>query len=196
MLLSLAQWLQAYSPEFGFMRGFQYITFRAVMAALKMSLRPRTYLAARHRTSNVEAYNQLLLGIQLWNAGGTDNVRRALEAYKKAAALDPGCASAFAWAARAEFWIAEDSETGEALFEARRKALASADRAVAMSRPPCPGPGPSTSPTPIPPAEVVLGDAPYVSTAASGCDRASPLGGDRGPRRRRAGHAWSSDRCP
>jgi phospho-N-acetylmuramoyl-pentapeptide-transferase len=34
MLLSLAQWLQAVSPEFGFLRVFQYITFRAVMAAL------------------------------------------------------------------------------------------------------------------------------------------------------------------
>ena len=34
MLLSLSQWLQAQSPEFGFMRVFQYITFRAVMAAL------------------------------------------------------------------------------------------------------------------------------------------------------------------
>lgn len=34
MLLSLAQWLQAQSPEFGFFRVFQYITFRAVMAAL------------------------------------------------------------------------------------------------------------------------------------------------------------------
>src|SRR4029078_403965 len=34
ILLSLSQWLQAYSPEFGFMRVFQYITFRAVMAAM------------------------------------------------------------------------------------------------------------------------------------------------------------------
>ena len=34
MLLSLAQWLQALSPEFGFLRVFQYITFRAVMAAM------------------------------------------------------------------------------------------------------------------------------------------------------------------
>ena len=34
MLLSLAQWLQTQSPEFGFMRVFQYITFRAVMAAM------------------------------------------------------------------------------------------------------------------------------------------------------------------
>ncbi len=34
MLLSLAIWLQTLSPEFGFFRVFQYITFRAVMAAM------------------------------------------------------------------------------------------------------------------------------------------------------------------
>jgi phospho-N-acetylmuramoyl-pentapeptide-transferase len=34
MLLSLAQWLQTLAPEFGFFRVFQYLTFRAVMAAL------------------------------------------------------------------------------------------------------------------------------------------------------------------
>jgi phospho-N-acetylmuramoyl-pentapeptide-transferase len=34
MLLSLAGWLQSLSPEFGFFRVFQYLTFRAVMAAL------------------------------------------------------------------------------------------------------------------------------------------------------------------
>ena len=34
MLLSLAQWAQSLSPEFGFFRVFSYITFRAVMAAL------------------------------------------------------------------------------------------------------------------------------------------------------------------
>jgi len=34
MLMTLAQWLQSQSPEFGFFRVFQYITFRAVMAAL------------------------------------------------------------------------------------------------------------------------------------------------------------------
>lgn len=33
MLLSLAQWLQTLSPEFGHFRVFQFLTFRAVMAA-------------------------------------------------------------------------------------------------------------------------------------------------------------------
>jgi phospho-N-acetylmuramoyl-pentapeptide-transferase len=34
MFLSLAQWLQTLSPEFGFFRVFQYLTLRSVMAAL------------------------------------------------------------------------------------------------------------------------------------------------------------------
>lgn len=34
MLISLAQWLQAANPDWGFMRVFQYLTFRAVMAAM------------------------------------------------------------------------------------------------------------------------------------------------------------------
>ena len=34
MLLSLAQWLQTLSPDYGAFRVFQYLTFRAVMAAL------------------------------------------------------------------------------------------------------------------------------------------------------------------
>ena len=34
MLLSLASWLQSLSTDFGFFRVFQYLTFRAVMAAL------------------------------------------------------------------------------------------------------------------------------------------------------------------
>ncbi|MDH4376395.1 MAG: phospho-N-acetylmuramoyl-pentapeptide-transferase [Ramlibacter sp.] len=34
MFLSLATWLQTLGPEFGFLRVFQYLTFRAVMAAM------------------------------------------------------------------------------------------------------------------------------------------------------------------
>lgn len=34
MLMSLAQWLQAQNPDWGFLRVFQYLTFRALMAAL------------------------------------------------------------------------------------------------------------------------------------------------------------------
>src|SRR5574337_1142833 len=34
MLLSLSQWLLAFNPEWGFLRVFQYITFRSMMAAI------------------------------------------------------------------------------------------------------------------------------------------------------------------
>ena len=34
MLLSLSQWLQSLSPELGFLRVFQYLTLRAVLAAM------------------------------------------------------------------------------------------------------------------------------------------------------------------
>ena len=34
MLLMLFQWLQGLSPEFGFLRVFQYLTLRAVLAAM------------------------------------------------------------------------------------------------------------------------------------------------------------------
>jgi phospho-N-acetylmuramoyl-pentapeptide-transferase len=34
MLVSLAAWLQTLSPDFGFFRVFQYLTFRAVLAAM------------------------------------------------------------------------------------------------------------------------------------------------------------------
>ncbi len=34
MLLSLVPWLQSVFPEWGFLPVFQYITFRAVMAAM------------------------------------------------------------------------------------------------------------------------------------------------------------------
>ena len=34
MLVSLFAWLQTLSPELGFLRVFQYLTFRAVMAAM------------------------------------------------------------------------------------------------------------------------------------------------------------------
>src|SRR3569832_793585 len=34
MLLSLTSWLQSISPDFGFLSVFQYLTFRAVMAAM------------------------------------------------------------------------------------------------------------------------------------------------------------------
>ena len=56
MLLSLAQWLQTLSPEFGYFRVFQYLTFRAVMAAvtaLLIGLAAGPFVIARLRTLKI-----------------------------------------------------------------------------------------------------------------------------------------------
>ncbi|QTN27347.1 phospho-N-acetylmuramoyl-pentapeptide-transferase [Rhodoferax sp. AJA081-3] len=56
MLLSLAQWLQALSPEFGYFRVFQYLTFRAVMAAvtaLLIGLAAGPYVISRLRALKI-----------------------------------------------------------------------------------------------------------------------------------------------
>ena len=58
----------------------------AVVEALKAKLAP-TKLAASHRTSNTEAYNQYLLGRQFFNRNNVEDVRRAVGAYHKAIAL-------------------------------------------------------------------------------------------------------------
>ncbi|MEJ8854642.1 phospho-N-acetylmuramoyl-pentapeptide-transferase [Variovorax robiniae] len=50
MLLSLAQWLQTLTPEFGFLRVFQYLTFRALaasMTALVVGLAAGPYVIRR-----------------------------------------------------------------------------------------------------------------------------------------------------
>ena len=49
MLLSLATWLQALSPDFGFFRVFQYLTFRAVMAAQPPSSKRSEVISSSHR---------------------------------------------------------------------------------------------------------------------------------------------------
>ncbi len=56
MLLSLAQWLQTLSPEFGSFRVFQYLTFRAVMAAvtaLLIGLAAGPFVIARLRALKI-----------------------------------------------------------------------------------------------------------------------------------------------
>jgi phospho-N-acetylmuramoyl-pentapeptide-transferase len=56
MLLSLAQWLQTLSPEFGYFRVFQYLTFRSVMAAvtaLLIGLAAGPYVIGRLRALKI-----------------------------------------------------------------------------------------------------------------------------------------------
>jgi len=100
----------------------------AVVTALrgKLALSPKV---SSQRTSNAEAYNQLLLGRQFFNRSNADALRRAVAAYHKAIALDPNYAAAYAGLADAEDNLAD--WTGDT--SGIERAEAAADKAIALA---------------------------------------------------------------
>ena len=100
----------------------------AVVEVLKAKLAPAQPIASS-RTANPEAYNQFLLGRQLFNRSDLDDFRRAVVAYQKAIALDPNYAAAYAGLAFAEADVAD--YTGDA--EGLKRAEAAADKAIPLA---------------------------------------------------------------
>jgi serine/threonine-protein kinase len=92
----------------------------------KLALSPKV---SSRRTSNAEAYNQLLLGRQFFNRSNADALRRAVAAYRQAIALDPNYAAAYAGLADAEDNLAD--WTGDT--SGFRRAEAAADKAIALA---------------------------------------------------------------
>jgi TolB-like protein/Tfp pilus assembly protein PilF len=128
-------WAETYDRKMTDVFAVQDEIAGAVVAALKMKLLPQKGPAgSQHRTSNPDAYNQYLLGRQFSNRSNPEGFRRAHERYANAIALDPSYAAAYAGLAIAEFSMSEDAETAEAQAEGRQKALAAADKAIALDR--------------------------------------------------------------
>src|SRR6202034_1755668 len=61
----------------------------AVVEVLKATLAPARAGAAAYRSSNTEAYSQYLLGKRFHGRGNVDGWQRAIDAFRKAIALDP-----------------------------------------------------------------------------------------------------------
>jgi tetratricopeptide (TPR) repeat protein len=101
----------------------------AVVEALKAQLLPVQQAASAHRTASTEAYNEYLLGRQFYNQRGEEGFRRALIAFRKAIALDPGFASAYAGLAMSEALLADS--TGDAVIG--QQAGAHAESAVMLA---------------------------------------------------------------
>lgn len=100
----------------------------AVVAALKTKLSP----AARNessRTTNPQAYNQYLLGRKFANDQSWESRHLALEAFRKAVALDPNYADAYAALSSAEFWVADTTADAAGYQRAREDAA----KAVALA---------------------------------------------------------------
>ena len=81
----------------------------AVVEALKTQLLPAQQAARAYRTANPEAYNEYLLGRQFYNQRTDEGFRRALIAYRKAIALDPGYPAAYAGLAMSEALLADST---------------------------------------------------------------------------------------
>jgi TolB-like protein/lipoprotein NlpI len=106
----------------------------AVVAALKLRLLPdHKVSSARYRTANPAAHTQYLLGRQFFNRTNSDDFRRAIAAYQEAIKLDPDYAAAYAGLAVAENELSHDpGNTLEDVLAAQQRALAAADRAIAI----------------------------------------------------------------
>jgi tetratricopeptide (TPR) repeat protein len=105
----------------------------AVVTALKLKLASLQPTSSRH-TSNIEAYNEVLLAREYFHRNTLDGFRRAGDAARKAVALDPNYAEAYPLLAYAEYVVGALREGDPAgLAKAKTMAMAIADKAVALA---------------------------------------------------------------
>jgi TolB-like protein/Tfp pilus assembly protein PilF len=105
----------------------------AVVAQLKIKLLPAQQVTNLHRTANPEAYNQYLLGNQIFKRGTEEGFRLAVETFRKAIALDPGYAPAYAGLAFAEAYAVDYATSLDEIAAGKRRASESADKAIALA---------------------------------------------------------------
>jgi serine/threonine protein kinase/Flp pilus assembly protein TadD len=120
-------WYETYDRELKDVFDVQDEIAEAVVAQLKLTLAPMSQYSAR-RTSNIEAYNQYLIGQQFFNRGNLDGYRLAMEAYHRAIALDPYYVAPYEGLTAAEFFVAD--QTGDDA--GYRRAEEAANRAVEL----------------------------------------------------------------
>jgi TolB-like protein len=102
----------------------------AIVDALKARLLPAQQISSRHRTDNMEAYAEYLLGNQFRARDMPAANQQALAAYQKAVALDSNYAAAYSGLAAAE-WRVADQTVGEPA--AYLRAVTAADKAIALA---------------------------------------------------------------
>lgn len=121
-------WSESYDAEFKDVFKMQDEIASAVVTALKLRLAPLQRTASQN-TSSTEAYNDYLLARQLYARGAAGDYAHAIEFLRKAIALDPNYAAAYADLALTEFALADS--TGDRT--GTQRALQAADKAVALA---------------------------------------------------------------
>jgi hypothetical protein len=115
-------WAETYDRKITDVFAVQDEIAGAVVAALKVRLLPSDPpVVSQHRTSNLEAYNQYLLGRKFYGRNNGDGYRRAADSYEKALALDPNYAAAYAELARTLTQAVDFAGTAADQSEGRRK---------------------------------------------------------------------------
>jgi TolB-like protein len=109
----------------------------AVVTALRVHLLPMQPASAQEgpRTGNLAAYDLYLQGRQSYNQGDIAGYQRAVAAFRGATTLDSRYAAAYADLALAQFWLTDDSRSGDpaAVVAGFESALAAAQKAVALA---------------------------------------------------------------
>ena len=126
-------WSQTYDREFTDVFAVQDDIARAVVSALKVKLLPEQQLTNAHRSGSTEAYDQYLLGQNVFRRGRYDDYQRALPAFQRAVALDPHYAPAYAGLANAQSAVADFASTPDQRAAGKREALATAEKAIALA---------------------------------------------------------------
>ncbi len=106
---------------------------RAVVEALKVRLLPgRAPTTRGHRTANPRVYEKYLLGRQYYARFTPEGFRLAVEAYRQALAIDPTYAPAWSGIAIQLSNLADEEPTPAGSAATARRALESAERAIAL----------------------------------------------------------------
>jgi len=127
-------WSETYDRELTDIFKVQDEIASAVVAALKVKLLPNQAGADnQHRTTNLEAYNEFLIGKQEFSRTNIDGWRHAEAAFRRSMALDPSYAPAWAGLADTLNFLSDFLDGADAIAAAKSEALAAADKAVALA---------------------------------------------------------------
>jgi len=126
-------WGETYNRELTDVFALQDEIASAVVEALKVELLPeqRPALAA-HRTANPDAYDQYLLGKELFRHSTPEGWTKAAAAFEKAVELDPQFAAAYAELAYAAFFASQFAASAAERTRGQARSEAAAEKALLL----------------------------------------------------------------
>ncbi len=127
-------WGQTYDRELTDIFAVQDEIARAVAEALNVKIVGQEVRASReHATRNPETYAQYLIGRHQYHQVTRQGYALAVQAYERALATEPGYAPAWAGLGLPLYLLAEDAESPAVAEALRQRAMAAAEKAVALA---------------------------------------------------------------